>query len=423
MDAERLAKLGMSAARLQQVSKWLNQQVAMERVAGASLMIGRRGEIAFQEAVGVVDIETREPFVDDTIVRIFSMTKPITTVAAMMLYERGCFQLDHPVARFIPAFEQTQVWCGGDLSNVVPQASRMTVRQLMTHTAGLTYGFMHQNVVDEVYRVQGGDNRRDQTLEDWVDQLADLPLMCQPGSQWNYSVATDVLGRLVEVWSGQSLAEFFEEEIFKPLAMVDTGFYVPEEKQHRFCSMYRPASGAVMGSQSPEANPLKDRDPGLILADRLDSSSYLKPGLFYSGGGGLVSTLADYGRFCQMLMSKGGLQDVQLLSPKTVAYMRTNQLPGGADLAAMGQPVWSETNYEGIGFGLGWAVVLDPVKANVIASKGEHHWGGAASTFFWLDPKEDLFAVFLTQLLPSSTYPLRRELRVQINQTLTQSED
>ncbi len=423
MDTDGLATLGMSAARLEQVSSCLTQQASMERVAGASLMIGRRGEIAFRKAVGVVDIETGKPFGEDTIVRIFSMTKPITTVAAMMLYERGCFQLDHPVARFIPAFEQTQVWRGGDLSDVVPQSSRMTVRQLMTHTAGLTYGFMHQNVVDEAYRAKGLDDRRDQTLEDWVDQLAELPLMCQPGSQWNYSVATDVLGRLVEVWSGQSLAEFFEEEIFRPLGMVDTAFHVPEPKQHRFCSMYRPASGAVMGSQSPEANPLKDRDPGLILADRLDSSPYLKPSVFYSGGGGLVSTLADYGRFCQMLMNKGSLNDVQLLSPKTVAYMRTNQLPDGADLAAMGQPVWSETNYEGIGFGLGWAVVLDPVKANVVASRGEHHWGGAASTFFWLDPKEDLFVIFLTQLLPSSTYPLRRELRVQINQTLTESED
>ena len=207
MDVEKLAKLGMSAGRLEQVSKWLSQQVAMERVAGASLMIGRRGEIAFQEAAGVVDIETGEAFVDETIVRIFSMTKPITTVAAMMLYERGCFQLDHPVARFIPSFEQTQVWRGGALSDVVPQSSRMTVRQLMTHTAGLTYGFMNQNVVDEAYRSQGLDDRRDQTLEDWVDQLADLPLMCQPGSQWNYSVATDVLGRLVEVWSGQTLAQ------------------------------------------------------------------------------------------------------------------------------------------------------------------------------------------------------------------------
>ncbi len=423
MDTDGLATLGMSAARLEQVSSWLTQQASMERVAGASLMIGRRGEIAFRKAVGVVDIETGKPFGEDTIVRIFSMTKPITTVAAMMLYERGCFQLDHPVARFIPAFEQTQVWRGGDLSDVVPQSSRMTVRQLMTHTAGLTYGFMHQNVVDEAYRAKGLDDRRDQTLEDWVDQLAELPLMCQPGSQWNYSVATDVLGRLVEVWSGQSLAEFFEEEIFRPLGMVDTAFHVPEPKQHRFCSMYRPASGAVMGSQSPEANPLKDRDPGLILADRLDSSPSLKPSVFYSGGGGLVSTLADYGRFCQMLMNKGSLNDAQLLSPKTVAYMRTNQLPDGADLAAMGQPVWSETNYEGIGFGLGWAVVLDPVKANVVASRGEHHWGGAASTFFWLDPKEELFVIFLTQLLPSSTYPLRRELRVQINQTLTESED
>jgi CubicO group peptidase (beta-lactamase class C family) len=410
--------VGMSSARLKQVSAWLETQVSSERLAGASLAIARRGRIVFQETAGLADQASGQEFSDDTIVRIFSMTKPITTVAAMMLYERGCFQLDHPVARYIPAFERTQVWLGGDLTMTEPQATRMTVRQLMTHTSGLTYGFMNQNVVDKDYRARGLDQNKATTLADWVDQVAAAPLLCQPGTEWHYSVATDVLGRLVEIWSGQSLADFLEREIFGPLGMADTAFCVPEDQAHRFSSLYRPSSGAVMGATSPPVNPLKDRDPGLLLLDPMASSPYFQAPKFQSGGGGLVSTIGDYCRFCQMLMNRGVLDKARLLSPKTIDYMRLNQLPNGADLAAMGQAVWSETNYEGIGFGIGWAVVIDPVKANIVASVGEHHWGGAASTFFWLDPKEDLFVVFLTQLLPSSTYPLRRELRAQIYQSL-----
>jgi CubicO group peptidase (beta-lactamase class C family) len=410
--------VGMSSERLTQVSAWLKAQVSSERLAGASLAIARRGQIVYQQTAGVSDQGTGQAFADDTIVRIFSMTKPITTVAAMMLYERGCFQLDHPVARYIPAFEQTQVWLGGDLTKTEPQTTRMTVRQLMTHTSGLTYGFMNQNVVDADYRTRGLDQNKETLLADWVDELAEVPLICQPGTEWHYSVSTDVLGRLVEIWSGQSLAEFFEQEIFGPLGMQDTGFAVPEDQAHRFSSLYRPASGAVMGAASPPVDPLKDRDPGLLLLDAVATSPYLRSPRFYSGGGGLVSTMGDYCRFCQMLMDGGILGQTRLLSPKTIEYMRLNQLPNGADLAAMGQAVWSETNYEGIGFGIGWAVVIDPVKANIVASVGEHHWGGAASTFFWLDPKEELFVVFLTQLLPSSTYPLRRELRAQVYQAL-----
>jgi CubicO group peptidase (beta-lactamase class C family) len=410
--------VGMSSERLTQVSAWLEAQVSSERLAGASLAIARRGQIVYQQTAGVSDQGTGQAFADDTIVRIFSMTKPITTVAAMMLYERGCFQLDHPVARYIPAFEQTQVWLGGDLTKTEPQTTRMTVRQLMTHTSGLTYGFMNQNVVDADYRTRGLDQNKETLLADWVDELAEVPLICQPGTEWHYSVSTDVLGRLVEIWSGQSLAEFFEQEIFGPLGMQYTGFAVPEDQAHRFSSLYRPASGAVMGAASPPVDPLKDRDPGLLLLDAVATSPYLRSPRFYSGGGGLVSTMGDYCRFCQMLMDGGILGQTRLLSPKTIEYMRLNQLPNGADLAAMGQAVWSETNYEGIGFGIGWAVVIDPVKANIVASVGEHHWGGAASTFFWLDPKEELFVVFLTQLLPSSTYPLRRELRAQVYQAL-----
>ncbi len=418
MERTKPESVGMSSERLTQVSAWLEAQVSSERLAGASLAIARRGQIVYQQTAGVSDQGTGQAFADDTIVRIFSMTKPITTVAAMMLYEQGSFQLDDPVSKYLPEFADTPVWLGGDLTKTEPQTTRMTVRQLMTHTSGLTYGFMNQNVVDADYRTRGLDQNKETLLADWVDELAEVPLICQPGTEWHYSVSTDVLGRLVEIWSGQSLAEFFEQEIFGPLGMQDTGFAVPEDQAHRFSSLYRPASGAVMGAASPPVDPLKDRDPGLLLLDAVATSPYLRSPRFYSGGGGLVSTMGDYCRFCQMLMDGGILGQTRLLSPKTIEYMRLNQLPNGADLAAMGQAVWSETNYEGIGFGIGWAVVIDPVKANIVASVGEHHWGGAASTFFWLDPKEELFVVFLTQLLPSSTYPLRRELRAQVYQAL-----
>jgi CubicO group peptidase (beta-lactamase class C family) len=412
------AKVGLDQNRLGRVSNWLEQQVIKKRIAGASLLLCRRGQPAFFEAVGASEIETGRVFSEDTIVRVFSMTKPITTVAAMMLYEQGCFQLDHPVSRYLPAFADTPVWSGGDITATVAQQTPMTIRQLMTHTAGLTYGFMQQNVIDAEYRGRGLEQRRSVKLADWVDSLADIPLLCQPGSQWNYSVATDVLGRLVEIWSGLSLAEFFEAHICGPLGMVDTGFSVPADQTSRFAALYGPSSGQTMASVAAGGISHEDRIGGLRLIESADNNDYLKPPEFFSGGGGLVSTMSDYARFCQMLMNRGELDGSRLLSRKTVEFMRLNQLPNNGDMASMGQPVWSETSYEGIGFGIGWAVVLDPVKAHIIASVGEHHWGGAASTFFWLDPEEELFVIFLTQLIPSSTYPIRRELRSRIYQTL-----
>ena len=292
----------------------------------------------------------------------------------------------------------------------------MTVKQLMTHTAGLTYGFMHTNVIDEAYRNAGFEGRVKDDLGTWTNQLAQIPLLCQPGSQWNYSVATDVLGRLVEIWSGQSHADFIADQIIKPLSMKDSAFAVAESQSDRFCSLYRPTNGAQLGGAL--ANPFEDRPTGIQLLDPMNESAYLKAPNYLSGGGGLVSTLSDYGRFCQALLSGGELDGQRILSPKTLAHMRLNQLPHNKDMAAMGQPVWSETSYEGIGFGIGWAVVIDPAAANIVTSVGEHHWGGAASTFFWVDPVEDLYTVFLTQLVPSSTYPLRRELRARVYQSL-----
>jgi len=414
--------VGFCPDRLQRLRNWLNTQVSGDKLAGASVLVARHGVPVFCEAAGVAELSTGVPFTTETIVRLYSMTKAVTTVAAMMCYEEGHFFLDDPVARFLPEFGSTSVWSGGSITDVVAQASPMTVRHLMIHTSGLTYGFMQSSVVDNAYREAGIEfPGAGGTLADWVTRLASLPLICQPGSAWNYSVATDVLGRLVEVWSGKSLQAFFSENILGPLRMHDTGFHVKPENAHRLAACYNVVSGGGMASiAAARSSVTTDAPPrrGLKLQDSAATSRFLTPATLFSGGGGLTGTLTDYGRFCQMLLNRGELEGARLLSRKTIAYMRTNQLPDNRDMAAMGQPMWSETSYEGIGFGLGFAVVLDPVKAHIIASPGEHHWGGAASTFFWVDPLEDMYVVFCTQLMPSSTYPIRRELRARVYQAL-----
>lgn len=416
--------VGISEDRLERVSAWLDEQVSSERVSGASLMIARQGKIAYLQARGFADKEVSKLFDDESIVRIFSMSKPVTTVAAMMLYEQGLFQLDDPIAKYIPEFADTRIWRGGtaDLENTQPQATPILVKHLMSHTSGLTYGFMNVNVVDEAYRkrdIEFINYKR--SLAEMVAELAKIPLLCQPGTQWNYGVSTDVLGRLVEIWSGLSLGEFLKQRIFMPLQMTDTDFHIAADKQSRFTALYGPASGVDMSSVGKASlNLNKDQPLGFTLQESSTKSRYMQKPTSHSGGGGLIGSINDYGRFCQMLLNGGALEGERLLSPTTVRFMRTNQLPDGCDMAAMGQPVWSETSYDGIGFGLGFAVVLDPPKASIITSKGEYHWGGAASTFFWIDPVEDLFVVFLTQLIPSSTYPIRRELRARVYQALVE---
>ncbi len=416
---------GFSEERLRRVTQWLEEQVSQGRLAGASTLIARHGKVAYQQSTGFADKELGKAFELDTIVRIYSMSKPVTTVAAMMLYERGCFQLDDPVAKFIPEFADTPVWVGGDApaSQTTAQTAPMLVRHLMNHTSGLTYGFMNSNPVDACYRERNIEfQSRTESLADIVQRLAQIPLICQPGSQWNYSVATDVLGRLVEIWAGMSLSDFCQQHIFAPLQMHDTAFWVPDHNEGRFAALYVPEVGGDMSSigAASKAVPQSERG-GLKLADSAENSVYLSPPTSDSGGGGLVGTIGDYARFCQMLLNLGELEGERLLAPKTIKYMRSNQLPNNSDMAGMGQPVWSETSYDGIGFGLGFAVVLDPAKASIVASVGEHHWGGAASTFFWIDPEEDLFVIFFTQLRPSSTYPIRRELRVRVYQALVEA--
>ena len=418
--------VGLSRARLDKLTAWMDDQVASNRLAGLSTMIHRRGKCAYFNCTGQMDVEAGKPVVEDTIYRIYSMTKPITAAAAMICYEDGHFQLDDPIAKFLPEFSEMQVLdASSDALITVPAARYITVRHLLTHTAGFTYEFMEAGPVEEFYRQNkiifnpGRQTEDDTDLAETTRRLATAPLVRQPGSGWGYSVAIDVLGRLVEVWSEQTLEEFFAERIFRPLGMTDTAFQVAADKVDRFAACYDPSEGgglAGIGSQNSHIR--RSAGVGLKLNDAPADSHYLKAPVTLSGGGGLTSTIGDYGRFCAMLLQKGELDGARVLGRKTVEFMTVNHLPDNKDMATMGQPVWSESSTEGIGYGLGMAVVIDAPTTQVMRSTGEYFWGGAASTAFWIDPSEDLFVVFMTQLVPSSFYPLRNELRVATYQAL-----
>ncbi|MEA2845873.1 MAG: hypothetical protein QOG78_1154, partial [Rhodospirillaceae bacterium] len=391
-----------SAQRLDRVRKWMNGWVDSGRLAGMVAVVMRKGELAFAETTGRADVERNKPMRPDTIFRIYSMTKPLTSTAIMMLYEEGRFQLDDPISKFIPDFANPRVYAGGSRGKIdsVPAEREINFRDLLTHTSGLTYGFMESNPVDALYRAKDGVDfgTADTSLKQVVEKLASFPLIAQPGKAWNYSVATDVLGYLVEVISGQPYQVYLKEKVLKPLGMVDTDFHVPADKHERFAANYQAGPSNANGGGKLE---LLD-DPG--------KSRYLAPRKVNSGGGGLVSTAADYLRFCKFMLNKGELDGTRLLGRKTVELMTMNHLKG--DMADMGMPRFSESTYYGIGFGLGFSVTIDPAKAHILGSPGEYAWGGAASTAFWCDPKEDMAVVLLTQLMPSSTYPIRRELRV-----------
>ena len=394
--------VGLSTPCLARVTEWMRRWVDSGRLPGLLVAIVRDDRLAWFDSCGHRDVETKRAVEPDTIYRIYSMTKPITTVAALMLYEEGHFQLDDPVAKFIPAFGETRVFEFGDAESftTVPLARPVTVHDLMVHTSGLTYGFQHEHAVDALYRDRGVEfNANVGPLDELVEAAAAQPLVFQPGTRWNYSVSTDVLGRLVEIWSGVALDAFFDERIFGPLGMRDTGFHVREGQAHRLASNYVQAD-----------------DGGLRLAESAAESRFLEPAVTLSGGGGLVSTAADYLRFMRMLGGRGTLEGVRLLGRKSVELMTMNHLPG--DLADMGRPRFAEMPFAGIGFGLGVSVVLDPARARILGSPGEYAWGGMASTTFWIDPVEDMLVLLLTQLMPSSAYPIRRELRVLTYQAL-----
>jgi CubicO group peptidase (beta-lactamase class C family) len=400
-------KAGFDAGRLARIDRHFARYVDDGRLPGWLLLVSRNGRIAHLSTYGRRDIEADLPVELDTRFRIYSMTKPVTSVAAMMLLEEGAFQLKDPVARFIPSFADARVYRGGTALAATQQTEPVTepvrIWHLLTHTAGLTYGFHHAHPVDEMYRAAGFEWTTPEGLDlaGCCEAWAGIPLLFQPGSEWNYSVASDVLGRVVEVASGQPLDRFFAERIFAPLGMTDTAFWVGEDTVKDLAALYVPAPGTGRA----------------LRHDALGQGALRRPAAFL-GGQGLISTAADYHRFTRMLLGGGELDGARLLGSRTLRYMTRNHLPGGADLEAFGRPLFAEATFDGVGFGLGFSVVLDPVANKVPSSPGEFAWGGAASTAFWVDPVERITALFLTQLMPSSTYPLRPELRQLVYQAL-----
>ena len=408
-------KQGMSCERLERIERFVDDNyIATGKLAGALVQVWRRGGLALNSLLGLADRERQVPLAEDSIFRIYSMTKPITSVAVMMLVEECKIALDDPVSKYIPAWEKLGVHAGGFMESFQtrPLARPMLVVDLLRHTSGLTYGFQQNTNVDAAYRkLKIGELATEGTLEEMIEKLATLPLEFSPGEAWNYSVATDVLGYIVGKVSGTSFEVFLKERIFDPLGMVDTAFYVPQEKVSRFCACY--AIGAL-GSKITSAQAPTLQDDPLI-------SPYLNPPTFVSGGGGLVSTATDYMRFARMLLQGGELDGVRLLGPRTLALMTANHLPGGVDLPRLSRSMFSEAIYEGVGFGLGFATTVTPAATLIPGSAGDFFWGGAASTFFWVDPREDLIVLFLTQLLPSSAHPVRRQLRTMVYSAITDS--
>ena len=419
------AEAGFDARRLERIATHLNRYVDDGRLPGVSVLLTRGGQIAYTHRYGERDCERSLPVGADTIYRIYSMTKPIVSIAAMQLYEQGCFQLKDPISRWIPAFADARVFAGGNVMQYQTRepASEVTVHSLLTHTSGLTYDFHFANEVDALYRANGFNWGAPGNLEETCEALAGLPLLFDPGTEWNYSYSTDVLGRVVELVSGQSLDDYLREQVTGPLGMADTGFQVPESDIERFAANYTTATLAARsfaGNTGFAAPAYRPDDPGLrrTLLDDPRASAYLGPPKMLSGGGGLVSTMGDYHRFTQMLRNGGELDGARVIGRRTLEFMASNHLPGGGDLTECGRALFSEAAFDGVGFGLGFSVVLDPAKAKVVSSKGEFAWGGAASTAFWVDPVEDITLVFLTQLLPSSVHPIRPELKALVYQAL-----
>lgn len=408
--------LGFSSERLERIERHLQSKyVGPGRIPGAQVVVARNGEIAYEAVLGMADVERGTPLKADAVFRIYSMTKPITSVALMMLVEEGLIALEDPVAKHIPAFKDLGVYAAGVGPYLAtPCARPMQVADLMRHTSGLTYGFQSRTNVDAAYRkLKLGEAHGDHDLEGFIAELAGQPLEFSPGEAWNYSVSTDVVGYLVQKVAGKPLGQVLAERIFEPLKMVDTGFFVREDQKRRFAACYSASAEGAMNLQAAPSGTL-------TLNDDPTTSPFLKPPKLESGGGGLVSTAADYLRFANMLANGGELEGRRILSPMTIHLMASNHLPGAKDLTELSRSLFSESTYAGIGFGLGFAVVFDPPKTLIPCSKGEFYWGGAASTAFWVDPVEKITVVFMTQLMPSTTYPIRRELRTLVYSALTE---
>lgn len=397
---------GFDDRRLGKIATFLTDRyIAPGKLVGAQIAVHRHGEAAYAATLGLADRERNVPLADDTIFRIYSMTKPLTSLAFMMLVEEGRVALDDPVHRYIPAWRHLGVFAAGTRTTgfmTMPTAAPMRIVDLLRHTSGLTYGFQNRTNVDAAYRqAKIGEIEKAGDLDSFIADLAKIPLEFSPGTAWNYSVSTDVIGHLVGVFAGEPFADFLQRRVLDPLGMVDTGFQVRAGQEHRFAACYTPGA-----------------DGRLLLQDDPAASSFTAPPTFVSGGGGLVSTTADYVRFAQAMLTGRIPGGERLIGRTTLALMTANHLPGGVDLPAVSRSLFSEAAYDGVGFGLGFAVTTDPAKTLLPGSRGEYFWGGAASTFFWIDPVEQLTCVFMTQLLPSSTYPVRRELRTLVYSAL-----
>lgn len=386
---------GFDPARLERITAHIDSNyIAPGKIAGCQVLVSRHGQPAYFRSFGHMDRERQKPMADDTIFRIYSMSKPITSVALMTLFEQGRFQLNDPVSRFIPEWRDHKVWVSGDVDEMELKAPErpMTMRHVLSHTGGLTYGGTN-HPVDKVYRRLGVNRDRSETLRTFIEKLAQVPLRYEPGDAWLYSLSTDVCGYLVEAISGKPFDQYLQETIFGPLGMVDTSFWVRPEKLPRFAANYQ-----------------RQPDKSLKLIDDPERSTYLQNPSFFSGGGGLTSTTADYLRFCEMLRQGGELDGVRILGSRTLDLMTRNHLAEGKDLTRMAIGAFSETANEGVGFGLGFAVTLDEVDAGTLG-EGDFYWGGAASTIFWVDPLEDLSVIFMTQLMPSATFNFRGQLK------------
>ncbi len=399
-------EVGLSSRGLEDVSRLAQSYIDMGRIPGGITTIARRGRVVQAETFGRMDDEADKAMHFDAIVRLHSMTKPIASVALMTLYEEARFQLDDPASKYIPEFKDLQVFAGTavDSTETRPAEREVTLRDLLIHTSGLLQNIGVELPVGQMYIKEGLRALRDPgaggTLKDMIAKLGSLPLHCDPGAQWNYCISTDVVGHLCEVISGQSFDRFLQERIFEPLGMEDTSFGVPSSKVDWLAAEYR------FGEEG---------EPAYVLNDPPEASTWMQPQTYFSGAGGLVGTAADYMRFSKMLANGGELERRRIIGPRTLSLMTMNHLPEGRDLAAMNGQGPTESAREGIGFGLGFGVLLDPTRAQVLGTPGEYYWGGAASTGFFVSPKEDgLIMLFLTQLQPSSSYPIRRELRAAI---------
>ena len=407
MKAINPEKLGLSKEKLMAMENFFKEKYIQNgKLAGIQTLVARKGKVVHFKSTGLRDVENNKKIEKDTIFRIYSMTKPITSVALMQLFEQGLFQLADPVSKFLPEFKNPKVFLSGSYPHFMtsPAKREITIRDLLTHTAGLTYGFHYRTNVDHAYRKVWSGPRGDNTdfsfppldLENFSKSIASLPLEFSPGDKWNYSVATDICGRLVEVLSDMTLDAYFSKYIFKPLKMKDTSFYVPKNKLSRFAACYE---------RTPKEY-LKLQDSGDA------KSGYSSMPLHLSGGGGLVSTTEDYFNFCQMLLNGGLFEGKRLLSRKTIELMTSNHLPGNQDMVTMGsEGSFSEIRYKGVGFGLGFGVNIDLADTQNSGSVGSYNWGGAASTFFWVDPKEELICILMTQLMPSGYYPIRMQMQ------------